>query len=489
MSSFPPHSGEAPRQLGADARVGDAWEASARPEADAYPYTLRELRNHLERLGYRARTGGVGGEDVREMQARVAELRTSLAQDSARQERRHEARYQGPGADHEAQTQHYERRIQAALADMASQLRGGPQEASETSSATARLDVTTRAWLDQRFDTMRGQLEEALRNAAPPPPREDICLALEEARKRLSAMERKIEDNVRHQQKTTAKILGVIEPHEDQQSAIATQPDPSLARLDDRLQSLQNNFDRAMNELEAMKAGAQRLAIRASATVARQTARATAQHVAKAVREAAPERRFARLDESISGCMNETRALSHKTGVMQRALEDGLDDLRGRINELTLITRKALATATPIPSGAAPQDVTDAARVGGWQVPNMPTSAPRTSAPQARARNASPWWEAPMREVQTSRTGPSSSFVSKLGFALVIVLMIAASFAMLYAQISDQDSQLVTPPEGIAPTSTLPDDERSTRRPITVEDGGTGTVILPGVILTEGTGA
>jgi len=465
--------------------MGDPWGAQARPEADVYPYTLRELRNHLERLGYRARAGGVGGESVRQMQARVAELRASLAQDGARRRHRQETRYTGGATDHEAQTRHYERRIQAALADMAAQPHRGPQDAAPTPYETARLDVTSRAWLDQRFDTMRDQLEQALGNAAPPPPREDICVALEEARKRLSAMERKIEDNVKHQQKTTAKILGVIDTDE---TANEARSEPSLARLDDRLQSLQDNFDRAMNELEAMKAGAQRLAIRASATVARQTARATAQHVAKAVREAAPERQFARLDESINGCMNETRALGHKTGVMQQALEDGLDDLRGRINELTLITRKALATAAPIPAGAVPEGIPDAARTGEWQAPTTPTGAPRPTAPQAGARDASPWWEAPMREAQTARTGPSSSFVSRLGFALVIMLMIVASFAMLYAQLSDKDGRLMPAPESVAPTWVLPDDVSSTRRPITVEDGGAGTVILPGVILTDGPG-
>jgi len=465
--------------------MGDPWGAQARPEADVYPYTLRELRNHLERLGYRARAGGVGGEGVRQMQARVAELRASLAQDSTRERHRRGPWHEPTPAGHEAQTRQYERRIQAALADMAAQPHGGPQGAAPPPFETARLDVTSRAWLDQRFDTIRGQLEDALANAAPSPPREDICAALEEARKRLSAMERKIEDSAERQHKTTAKILGVIDTGE---TANEARSDPSLARLDERLQSLQNNFDRAMSELEAMKAGTQRLAIRASATIARQTARATAQHVAKAVREAAPERRFARLDESISGCMNETRVLNHKTGAVQQTLEDGLEDLRGRINELTLITRKALAAAAPVPAGAIAGAAAGAGHSGGWSAPAMPSGAPRPSASPAPARPRAAWWEGPAREAESMRRSNGGSLVSRLGFALVIVLMIAASFAMLYAQISDKDSDLMPTPGGISPTSASPE-HSGVRRPITVEDGGPGSVILPGIILTDRPGA
>jgi len=75
MSNVPPHSGQAPRFERDGARMGGARGAGARAEAEAYPFTLQQLRNHLERLGYQARAQGVGGEVVREMQARVAELR------------------------------------------------------------------------------------------------------------------------------------------------------------------------------------------------------------------------------------------------------------------------------------------------------------------------------------------------------------------------------------------------------------------------------
>lgn len=479
MSSFPTYSGEAPRSGRASARNGDAWEVQAHPDADDYPFTVQQLRTHLERLGYRARTGGVGGENVREMQARVAELRASLAQGSARDRHTHEPRRAANPAGHEAQTRYYERRIQAALADMAAQLRGGPQEAEHAPGSPAGLDVASRAWLDQRFAAMRGRLEGALAKTEPPA-REDICAALEEARKRLSAMERKIEHAAERQHETTAKILDLI----SQESGSQSGSDPLLARLDERLQSLQDNFDRAMGELEAMKAGTQRLAIRASATIARQTARATAQHVAGAVREAAPERRFARLDESITGCMKETRMLHQKTGAMQQTLEHGLEDLRGRVNELTLITRKALATAAPAHAGAMLDAPAAAARAGGWPAPAAPQPVRRTPALPAAVRTA-PWWQAPAHEAEAAPSAFGGSLVSRIGFALVIVLMIAASFAMLYAQLSRKDGGLAPAPYGVAPTSATPD-RLSTRRPITIEDGGPGSVILPGIILTGG---
>jgi hypothetical protein len=446
--------------------------------------SFREIRNHLERLGRRAGSGAMGGENVRELQARVAELRASLPQDSLHHRRTHPPHRETDPHNHESQTRFYEQRIQAALADMAAHLGTGSQEAGRASPALAQLDVTSRAWLDQRFDSVRGRLEDALQQTATPPPRDDICTALEEARKRLAAMEAKIEDSAERQRKASAKILGIIGPDEDRPAAGDAGLEPSLVRLDARLQSLQDNFDRAMHELEAMKSGTQRLAVRASATIARQTARATAQHVARAVRDAAPEQRFARLDESINGCMTETRRLNHKTGDIQQTLEDGLEDLRGRINELTLITRKVLATAAPAPAGAVANGGPGAGPTSGACTPASATPTRRPAAPQTTARTAPPWWETPMREAEAARNAFGGSFISRLGFALVIVLMIIASFAMLYAQLSDNDPSLMTAPEGVSPTSALPD-ERSSRRPIEMLDGGPESIVLPGIILTD----
>jgi len=482
MSNVPPHSGQAPRFERDGARMGGARGAGARAEAEAYPFTLQQLRNHLERLGYQARAQGVGGEVVREMQARVAELRASLAQQTARTSHRADRRSEpGPGA-HEAQTRFYERRIQAALADMAAQLREGAYRDAAAQPRPA-LDVTSRAWLDQRFTAMRDRLEEALAHAAPPP-RDDICSALEEARKRLSAMEQKIEHSLSHQTDANARILGVIRASDDADHATASAAEPSLAGLDERLQSLQDSFDRAMNELQTMKSGTQRLAVRASATVARQTARATAQHVAKAVREAAPERRFARLDESVTACMAETRKLNHKTGEIQQTLEDGLDDLRGRINELTLITRKALA---PTPAGASAESAAAFGYVAGTATtPGAGAQAQRSPLSGGASGERPPLWQAPARDGAAARATSGGGLFSRIGFALVIVLMVAASFAMLYAQLTDENKRELPAPDSVAPTSTLPD-ERSRRRPITMENGGPGSVVLPGIILSSGT--
>ncbi len=236
------------------------------------------------------------------------------------------------------------------------------------------------------------------------------------------------------------------------------------------MQALQQGFDRAMGELDSMKRGTQRLAIRASATVARQTARATAQHVAKAVREAAPGHRFTRLEEGLAGCMDETRTLRHETGVIQQTLEEGLEDLRGRVNELTLVTRKALApqaASAGVPETAAAQP--------------MPPAENRSAAIYSRPGHAS--WPHP--QGQPSRSGPArsgSGLISRLGLAVVVILLIAASFAMLYAQLSGKGWQLpaITDREQ-PPTSTSKADKR---QPTPVQNEDEGREILPGIILT-----
>ncbi|RIA55337.1 hypothetical protein [Dichotomicrobium thermohalophilum] len=454
MSTSHPHIGATPEADAAEGR--GAWHARA--EAEDFPFTLRELRNHLDRLGYRAQTGQVGGEDVRDMQARVAAFRDSLE---------HRARRDPPEQDgsqndeeHAARTRYYERRIQAALADMAAQL----GDKSWADNAPPGLDVASRAWLDQRFAALRGQLEEALTQQTPSA---SADAALEDARERLNAMERKLADSVERQQQANDKILSMVDARI--REAIAPDDGPRLETLDTRLQSLQHGFDRAMSELESMKKGTQRLAIRASATVARQTAKATAHHVAKAVREAAPEHRFARLEEGLNGCMDETRTLRHEAGVIQQTLEDGLEDLRGRINELTLITRKVL---TPQPAAAG-----EAAGASGWSAP-LPEK--RSPSPQRRSGHVS----RPRLSEQTTRSAPArsgSSLISRLGLAVVVALLIAASFAMLYAQLSGGGWRLpaITDRQQ-APTSTSKADKKE---PTPARNETEGRVILPGIIL------
>lgn len=453
MSTSHPHTGGTP---GADAARGrGAWYARA--AAEDFPYTLRELRNHLDRLGYQAQAGKVGGEDVREMQARVAAFRDSLERRARRSSTLdpHER-----DDDHAARTRYYEHRIQSALADMAAQL--GDQSWPE--NAPPGLDVTSRAWLDQRFAALRGQLEDVLTQQSPSA---SANAALEDARVRLGAMERKLADSVAHQQQANDQILRLVDARI--REAIAPDDGPRLETLDRRLQSLQQGFERAMGELEAMKMGTQRLAIRASATVARQTARATAQHVAKAVREAAPERRFARLEEGLTDCMDETRTLRHEAGVIQQTLEDGLEDLRGRINELTLVTRKAL---TPQTAAAG-----EAAYAPAAPTPPTAYSSPANTRPVQFSR--------PRQTASHARGGPArsgSSLISRLGLAVVVVLLIVASFAMLYAQLSGHGWQLPAITEQKAPTSTSKADKREPATPVRNEDDG--RVILPGIILT-----
>lgn len=456
MSTSHPHTGATPETDAATRR--GAWYAQT--DVADFPFTLRELRNYLDRLGYRAQTGRVGGEDVRDMQARVAAFRDSLE----RRARRGSIPEHGEGDadDHAARTRQYERRIQAALADMAAQL--GDRNWSDNPQPV--LDVASRAWLDQRFAALRGQLEEALTQQ---PPSDGAHAALEEARARLHAMERKLATSVERQEHASDKVLSLID--ERIREAIAPDEEPRLETLDHRLQSLQQGFDRAMGELDSMKKGTQRLAIRASATVARQTARATAQHVAKAVREAAPGHRFARLEEGLAGCKDETRTLRHEAGVIQETLEDGLEDLRARINELTLVTRKALApqaSAAGVPETAPAQPI--------------PPADTRSAAFSPRPGHTS--W--PHSQGQRSRTAPArsgSSLISRLGLAVVVALLIAASFAMLYAQLSGSGWRVpAISDHQQPPTSTSKADKREPTTPVRNDDEG--RVILPGIILT-----
>ncbi len=469
MSTSPTHSGEAPRSGRQGGRQSAPRGGEVSPED--YPNTLEQLRAHLNRLGVRRGPASGGSMGVHDMQAQVAALGEALqgarGRDRAAQAER--------GPDHDARARLYERRIRADLADMAVYLRSGSHP-PHPSPGPAGLDVASRAWLDQRFAAMRTRLEDALSHTRPPA-RDDICVALEEARKRLSAMERKLDDTAERQQTAQARLLGLIDQRADEVGpSRAATPDAAISRLDDRLQSLQDSFDRAMNELEAMKADTRRLATRASVTVARETARATAQHVAKAVREAAPERRFARLHESIAGCENQTRALRQETGLMQQTLDDGLEDLRGRINELTLLTRRALSP--PAPEQAHANAHGDAK---GW--PDQAARHPASRQPGQRA--TAPWWETSVREAQLSSGFLGASPTTRIAFALVIALLLAAAAAMLYAQRPNHDT-------GAAPAASQPaspasslTEEITGRRAITIEDSGPGSVILPGIILTH----
>jgi len=454
MSTSHPHTGARP-EPGAAARRG--WR-DASTDPDDFPFTLRELRNHLDRLGYRAQAGQVGGEDVRDMQARVAAFRDSLER---RTRRNASPEPDGTSDDHAARKRFYERRIQAALADMAAQL--GDQ--SWAGNQAPGLDVASRAWLDQRFAALRGQLEDALSQQTWA---DGAHAALEDARARLTAMERKLDASAQRQAQANDQILDLVESRI--REAIAPDDGPRLETLDRRLETLQQGFDRAMGEIDSMKTGTQRLAIRASATVARQTARATAQHVAKAVREAAPERRFARLEEGLSGCMDETRSLRHDAGAIQQTLEDGLEDLRGRINELTLLTRKA----------AAPQGVAATEAAGAPAPANMTRAGDRGAATARHAHAA--WPRDPERAGQTADARAGRSLISRLGLAVVVALFIAASFAMLYAQLSGSGWQLpaITDHKQTPNTTSKTDKQR----PTPVRDQDDGRVILPGIILT-----
>jgi len=456
MSTSDPHTGSTPEAHAAAGRA--AWHA--RTDANDFPITLRELRNHLDRLGYRAQAGRVGGEDVRDMQARVADLRETLAH-RARSHPSREPDHIDDEDEHAARTRLYEQRIQAALADMATQL----GDESWTDQAPPGLDVASRAWLDQRFAALRGQLEDALTQQMPAA---NAGAALDDARERLSAMERKLSDTAERQQNANDKLLGLIDARI--REAIAPDDEERLEVLDNRLQELQKGFNRAMGELDSMKTGTQRLAIRASATVARQTARATAQHVARAVREAAPEHRFARLEEGLSGCMDETRTLRHEAGVIQQTLEDGLEDLRGRINELTLVTRKAL---TPEPAAAGEEP-----RPAVWPTPSDQHRSPAAAKRAGHVARPRHLEQAP--PMPPARSG--RNLIPRLGLAIVVALLIAASFVMLYAQLSGTGWRLpAVSDRQPAPTSTSKTDKK---RPTPVRHEDEGHVILPGIILT-----
>lgn len=455
MSTTHPHTGATPDAGAAAGRR--AWHGAT--HADDFPVTVRELRNQLDRLGYRAKAGHVGGEEVRNMQARVAELRDTLERNADGDPRLWSA--DPPDDAHVARTRYYENRIHAALADMATQL----GDAHWSDSAPPGLDVASRTWLDQRFAALRDQLEESLAQQSPP---DRVSDALEDARARLDAMERQLDISDKRQKATNDQILRMIDARI--RDAIAPDEDHRLDTLDTRLQALQQGFDRAMGELDTMKKGTQRLAIRASVTVARHTARATAQHVARAVREVTPEQRFASLEEGLSGCMDETRMLRHEAGVIQQTVEDGLEDLRGRINELTLVTRKALspqsAAAGAAASSSGPSAPPPGSHSAGAATRKRQTHGPRPGSPKA------PVWGA----------GTGASLISRLGLAVVVALLIAASFAMLYAQMSGGSWRLpVITDHREAPASTS---KRDQRQPTPVRNESEGRVILPGIILT-----
>jgi len=457
MSTSHPHTGGAPEPDAATGR-GEAWYVQS--DADDYPYTLRELRNHLARLGYRAREGQVVGEDVRDLQARAAEFhkarerqRAGMGLGRRDEERRRDAEEAG---EHAARTRFYERRIHAALADMAAELR----DETWPGNNPAGLDVASRAWLDQRFAALRRRLDDTSSAQQPVKADSDICAALEDTRQRLNVMERKLSDTATHQEHANRRIIALID--ERTWEPDTPEPDPSaLKSLDARLHALQQGFDRAMGELDTMKRGTQQLAIRASATVARQTARATAQHVAQAVRETAPERRFAQLEQGLSGCMNETAALRQETGAIHQTLEDGLEDLRGRINELTLISRKVLASPAPAATDTPETGGSADKGVGRAPAPFTPHTRPEMSAP---AR-------------------PGSRLMSRLGFAVVFVLLAMASFAMLYAQMSGRDWRLpaLSTSNGAPPSSSTLHRQTPAASPKPASDE---RVIMPGIILT-----
>ena len=310
------------------------------------------------------------------MQARVAELRDTLERNADGDPRLWSA--DPPDDAHVARTRYYENRIHAALADMATQL----GDAHWSDSAPPGLDVASRTWLDQRFAALRDQLEESLAQQSPPQDR--VSDALEDARARLDAMERQLDISDKRQKATNDQILRMIDARI--RDAIAPDEDHRLDTLDTRLQALQQGFDRAMGELDTMKKGTQRLAIRASVTVARHTARATAQHVARAVREVTPEQRFASLEEGLSGCMDETRIAAPRGRRDPSDLEDGLEDLRGRINELTLLPQGAFAAVRcrgprpPVRQGRLLRRPAAIARA------RRPASANAWAAPQARRK-------------------------------------------------------------------------------------------------------
>lgn len=468
MSTSHPHTGATPAPHAAAGRAGQY----ARADAEDYPYTLKELRNHLDRLGYRARRGQFGGEDVRDMQARVAAFRDSLER---RSRRRAHARSLGDNDDvaHDARTSFYERRIQAALADMAAELR----DDSWSGHSPQGLDVASRAWLDQRFSALRGRLEDALLHTGAPRTGSDICAALEDQRRRLVAMEHKLDDSVARQNDANRHLIGLLDERKREAQGAGNTTDPALATLDERLQHLQQGFERAMGELATMKTGTQRLAVRASATVARQTARATANHVAKAVRDAAPERRFDRLEDGLNGCMSETRTLRQETGAIQQTLEEGLEDLRGRINELTLITRKAVAPPAEAVAGAPADAMSPVADTAA----NMTRQPPRRQYPGAPFPPHRP--DRPGGKGDNTPPRAGGGLVSRLGFAVVVALLVAASFAMLYAQLSGTGWRFPAIDGSIpAPASTSSMKEPKLRPANTPEPDG--RVIMPGIILT-----
>jgi len=169
--------------------------------------------------------------------------------------------------------------------------------------------------------------------------------------------------------------------------------------------------------------------------------------------------------------MDETRTLRQEAGVIQQTLEEGLDDLRGRINELTLVTRKALAPQTAVAGDTACPSEWSAASADSYSLAARPRSAYRAR-PRQPAQSAS---RAPARS--------GGNLISRLGLAVVVALFLAASFAMLYAQMSGESWRLPSIMENLeAPASTSKSDKNV--QPTPVRNEPEGRVILPGIILT-----
>lgn len=479
MSNSDPNRGERPPY---EAGSGPS-RGRRRVDAEDYPFTVSHLRQHLERLGFDADEAYHAGEDVRDMQRRVTELRTSLERDAGRNPRSRQ-RNERPGAETDsARARQFEKRIQAALADAAAGMRDDRERPDKRYAGPAGLDVASRAWLDQRFAAMRARLEDALtRTPSKPPREEEVCAALDEARKRLSSLENRLADADERQRDVSDKIIRLIDARDGEaRTDTRTPSQPVLESLDARVQSLQQGFERAMSELDAMKSGTHRLAVRASATVARQTARATAQYVSKAVREAAPQQRFDRLEEGLNGCMTEARSLRQETGIIHQTLEEGLEDLRGRINELTLITRKVLAApAVDGPAGAASSHSSAHAEAAAGF--GSPASGQRPARRIARSAPRRQGGRVEGRDRPEPRVG--DSLVTRLGFAVVVALLVAASFAMLYAQLSSAEMAPPSAKGAVEPTSSSARDNRPGRRAIHVEPAAE-TIILPGIILAN----
>lgn len=427
-------------------------------EQENYFKALEELKTHLDRLG---ETGGPPSQprqNVREMQRRVAAFSTGA-----------DAPLYDPEPEYDTAPRSEEEPLEKRLADLAAHLqtiRRREREKSERKRSEpiiVKLDEGSRDWIDKRFAGLRTRLDEALEFSNAPP-------MLDRMSVRIDTLERKVDTFIERQEKSGKELLGAIDSRlfgftEAQAAANRAAPDA----IDAKLAHLAESLDSSLNALSAMKEDTQRIAAAAGETIIEKTVELTSQRVQESIHELNPTLRLTALEEDVEECLAETQALGEKNDHLHRALEQGFEDLRKRMNALAEAIR---AQASEPASNReergveqlAPQQETDGAdRIGSKPSDKANEqdefdgddllSATRDAIETVTAEH----WEIPKRlrepfahsYFDDRRTEDADRKMSWFGLAVVFVILLVASFAMLYAQLQGKGFR---PPISLSPS-------------------------------------